>query len=493
MADVIEPKIKPSSDIPHITIDASGTEYKVSVFLFNSNGEIKFVDANAFNEIVLQTIHTTPFLLGTLTLNDELNMVSLNKVDTGFDSLAFSEYNTTSNGQEFVRIKVSSKIPTKVSCQFTDEILLDKIFVIKNKHNSTINNNKLVNYNFVDVIYANLANKKKEWCTDLLNEIIQQGAQPKRGQSKVNSGRALKHIIRYFTEDDTIIDEDNWDDGQGEVYLTLPAGDPAFKAIAEIMKTYVSSDESGGVLTYYNGTFQLQSIRTLINKIYNNTTTKRNAWQALINQNNLGDNFAGGIKIQTNDNRQSYSNKESTNVVGKQFNYIPVDNSNITFIDVQPDATLTSLNKKEITQFDSKTKQVTIHSDQGNITAVTNKSSIESLPDGADQQLNIDENTVYSTEKTRLFKMTDSNTTMYYGTIKLQKQLLESLTKATFAIPGNINMSANKFLYMNIDLNTKNKFANKIPGFWYITKNLTTLSKGTFGSSIECIKLDKPK
>ena len=46
---------------------------------------------------------------------------------------------------------------------------------------------------------------------------------------------------------------------------------------------------------------------------------------------------------------------------------------------------------------------------------------------------------------------------------------------------------------MNVDLNTKNKFANKIPGFWYITKNLRTLSKGTFASSIECVKLDKPK
>ena len=106
MADLVEPKIKPNSDLPHITIDASGTEYKVSVFLFNSNGEIKFIDANSFNSAVFQTIHTTPFLLGTLSLNDELNMVSLNKVDTGFDSLTFSEYNTTSDGQEFLRIKI---------------------------------------------------------------------------------------------------------------------------------------------------------------------------------------------------------------------------------------------------------------------------------------------------------------------------------------------------------------------------------------------------
>ena len=82
---------------------------------------------------------------------------------------------------------------------------------------------------------------------------------------------------------------------------------------------------------------------------------------------------------------------------------------------------------------------------------------------------------------------------MYYGTIYLQKKLFESLTTATFSMPGNIEMCANKCLYMNIDINTKNKFANKIPGFWYITNNITTLTSGQFSSRVECVKLDKPK
>ena len=34
------------------------------------------------------------------------------------------------------------------------------------------------------------------------------------------------------------------------------------------MKTYVSSDESGGILTYYNGKFQLESLRDIFNKVY---------------------------------------------------------------------------------------------------------------------------------------------------------------------------------------------------------------------------------
>jgi hypothetical protein len=166
-----------------------------------------------------------------------------------------------------------------------------------------------------------------------------------RGASPVNSGRALKHILRYFSNDDDIIDEDRWDNGQGKVDYTLPAGQPAFTAISEIMRTYVSSDESGGILTYYNGKFQLQSIRSSINKIYK-SSRPRTASDVLFSKTHLGDNFGGAIKIQTNDNRQSYSNKEAGSILGKEFNYIPVDNSNITFIDTQPDATLNTLKHK---------------------------------------------------------------------------------------------------------------------------------------------------
>ena len=83
--------------------------------------------------------------------------------------------------------------------------------------------------------------------------------------------------------------------------------------------------------------------------------------------------------------------------------------------------------------------------------------------------------------------------TRHLGTIKLQNDLFSNLTKASFTTTGNINLNANKFIYMTIDLKSKNEFAKKIPGFWYITKNLTTLGKSGFASSIECVKLDKPK
>jgi len=485
-------KIKAATENPYVTINANGTDYKVQTYIHNSRGEIKFIDSNAFSGLLFETNYNTPFLLGVLTVNDELNSTVLNKVDLE-DSSPFSELNSYGDGGEFIRVIVKTKSKEKFACDYTDDLVLDKTFVTSKKLNTIQNNIKLVKYYFADVVWSHFQNKNKEWSTDVLNEFKLKNVQMKRGQSKVNSGRALKDILRYFSNDDDIIDEDRWDDGIGKVYYTLPAGSPAFDAIAEIMKTYVSSDESGGILTYFSGKFQLQSIRSSINKIYKSSRPREKATDHIISKTHLGDNFGGAIKIQTNDNRQSYSNKEAGNILGKEFNYIPVDNSNITFVDTQPDATLNTLNKKEVTQFNPKTKQFTIHSHEGTLSAVESKTGLESLPDGKDNKINIDENTNFSNNKSKLFKMTDSNTTMYYGTIKLQKQLLESLTKAKFAMPGMIDMSANKFLYMNVDLNSKNKFANKIPGFWYITKNLTTLSKGTFASNIECVKLDKPK
>ena len=495
MANTPQSKIKATGELPQVTINANGTDYKVSIFLFNARGESRFIDSSSFHAITIETTHNTPFILGHLALTDELNSSALNKVDLGIEerivmkkaSAALSEINNYGDGEEFLRIKITSKSSQVRACTYTDDVILDKIFVIQNKVNTVQNNIKLVLCYFIDVVYTHFAYKKREWSTDLLNEIKLRGDTPRRGQSLVNSGRALKHILKHFSDADDIIDEENWDDGRGTVYYTLPAGEPALNAISEIMKSYVSTDESGGILTYYNGKFQLRSIRSNINKLYK-TTQNKNKKETI-----LSSNFAGAIKIQTGDNRQNYTNKEAVDLFGVGFNYIPVDLKNITFVDMQPNAALTALDKKEVIQFDPVTKQFYFHSDQGTVAALSARSSVQSLPDGNEGQLNIDQSTTFSNTKTKLFKITSNNTVMHSGNIRLQKQLLDSLTKAKFSCLGNIDMSANKFIYMTLNLKNKNKFANKIPGFWYITSNLTTMSKGVYANAIECVKLDKPQ
>lgn len=498
MANVPESNIKATPELPHVTINANGTDYKVSVFLSNNRGEAKFIDSNTFNSIVFESNHNTPFLLGSLYINDMENAVTLSKVDLddiygAATSGSISEFNTYGDGDNFIRVKITSKTSEVVSCNYTDEVILDKIFIVTDQQNTVKDNVKLVVYHFTDIVFRHLSNKLMPWSTDILRETSDQKTQTKWGQSKVNSGRALKSVLRKFTEDDDIIDEENWDDGIGKVYYTLPAGEPAIKAIHQIMKTYVSSDESGGILTHFNGQFQLQSIRSNINKIYKETKTKRTPVQGLLNLSNLGNNFAGGVKIQTDDGRQSYTNKEAGSILGRNFNYIPVNINNIQFTDIQPRATFDTLKKKEVIQFDIKSKQWVFHSDKGTIPVVESKSSIDTLPDGNSNKINIDVNEEFSNVKERLFVLDDENSVMHYGTIKLQRQLLDSLTKANFNCVGNIDMSANKFIYMNIDLNNKNKFAEKIPGFWYITTNLTTIGSSQFSSTIQCVKLDKPK
>jgi hypothetical protein len=490
MADIKQSKIKAVKDFPYVSINANGTDYKVTTFIFNNRGEARYIDSSSLNQIIFETNHNTPFLLGSLSLNNNENSSTLNKVDFGNHAGVLSEVNSYGDGELFIKIIIKTKSSARVACDYTDEVILEKLFVVTDQENTVQNNNKLSVYYFIDVVYTHFANKKQIWNTDLLNEK----AKYRNGYTRVNSGKALKHILIQFSGDDDIIDEKNWDNGQGNLpYYSLPAGEPALTAINEIMKTYVSSDQSGGILTYYNGQFQLQSIRSNTNKIYKNTKQKRNITEGIANIANLGENFAGGVKIQTTDNRQTYTNKEAGSILGKNYSYIPIDINKIQFTDVSPTATLNDLNKKEVIQFDPITKQFHIYSNEGTIQTVEERSSLNALPDGEDNKINIDVNTKFSESKERLFEMTDNNTTLYRGTIKLQKQLLNSLTKANFICNGDINISANKFIYITIDLNNKNTFAKKIPGFWYITKNLTTLASGQYSSAIECVKLDKPK
>ena len=106
--------------------------------------------------------------------------------------------------------------------------------------------------------------------------------------------------------------------------------------------------------------------------------------------------------------------------------------NNIQFTDIQPRATFDTLKKKEVIQFDIKSKQWVFHSDKGTIPVVESKSSIDTLPDGNSNKINIDVNEEFSNVKERLFVLDDENSVMHYGTIKLQRQLLDSLTKANF-------------------------------------------------------------
>ena len=153
---------------------------------------------------------------------------------------------------------------------------------------------------------------------------------------------------------------------------------------------------------------------------------------------------------------------------------------------------MNKLAKNEIIQFNEKEKRFTIHSDEGTLSKVEDITGLENFPNGKNNKINIDENKRYNV-KNKIFKMSDVSSIRHFGTIQLQKQLLNSLSKASFSTPANIDFSANKFLYMTMDLRLKNEYANKLPGFWYITSNITSLRKGEFISTIECVKLDKPK
>jgi len=465
-----------------VSINADGTEYKLEFILFNNHGEARFIGSNCFEGVTFETYQTSPFLMGSLIVVNESNMDSLNKLN--FKS-PVSNINEYGDGGLFLKIKItfvdrSNKIVT----------LMDKFFVVKSKIDTVQNNSKQTVYYFVDIIFNHLNNKRQSWSTDLIGQGLP--GHQSYGNQTVNSGLALKHLLETFTGQKDIIDEANWDFGSGKIYYTLPANVSALVGISEILKTYVSSDSCAGVFTYYNGKFQLKSLKKHITELYNKEPGFDSVGERVLDEIKISNSLAAVFKIETNDTQQQYSNKSTVDLFGKYFNYIPIGLQDIKLKDIQPDSTINKLAKNEVIQFNSKSKQLTIHSDQGTINRVEEVTGLETLPDGKDSKINIDSNKEYNI-KNKMFVLSHEDSTRHLGTIKLQKDLFSNLTKASFTTTGNINFNANKFLYMTIDLSSKNKFAEKLPGFWYITKNITTLSKGKFVSSIECVKLDKPK
>jgi len=466
-------KVLPKQELA-VTVNANGTEYKVVAVVFNSKGEGRFIDSNSFESVSFETYHTSPFLMGTLTTGNESNMDVLNKLDLKSSISSVNEYG---DGKLFLKLKI-----TFLSGQKRNVTLVDKLFVVKNKINTVQGGNRTTAYYFVDVVFNHLKYKRQSWSTDLLDskDRINQ-----YGEQKVNAGRALKHLLETFTEQKDIVDEKNWDFGIGNLYYTLPANTSALTGMSQILSSYVSSDEGSGILTYYNGKFQLKSLKKHIQDLYK-TPDKVN------NNIRISSSLAAIFKLQTNDLQQEYTNSSTVDLFGRSFSYIPLDLKDIKLRDIQPDSTVNKLSKNEVIQFDMLGKEFTFHSDQGIIDRVEKVTGLEALPGGDNNKINIDNNNDYNI-KNKIFALSDEDSTRHLGTIELQKQLLLSLTKATFDTPGNINYCANRFVYMTLDLRSKNEFAKKIPGFWYIISNTTTLKKGEFNSSIECIKLDKPK
>ncbi len=52
MADIKQSKIKAVKDFPYVSINANGTDYKVTTFIFNNRGEARYIDSSSLNQII---------------------------------------------------------------------------------------------------------------------------------------------------------------------------------------------------------------------------------------------------------------------------------------------------------------------------------------------------------------------------------------------------------------------------------------------------------
>ena len=69
---------------PSFRVNADGTDYRVDILMFNSDGELRQISSQSFESISFETMHTTPFLFGRLTLNNNENS-ELNNIIRGID------------------------------------------------------------------------------------------------------------------------------------------------------------------------------------------------------------------------------------------------------------------------------------------------------------------------------------------------------------------------------------------------------------------------
>ena len=489
MANVLTSLFK--GETATVNIKAGGTEYFVNVYFLNSIGEFRSVNSNSFKTITLESDYTTPFLTGKLQVVNNNNEDMFNttpKVDPKVPK-ELTQYSSTYDGQEYLFITISKKRYDKKACKYTDEIMVQKPFVITNTRHSIDANNKILDYFFIDLIAADFLFKKKEWTSNILigkqdNKTVSHMGQE---QLQVKTGSALKRLITDFTDEDTV-NEKIWDHGSSTTSYTLPNQAPAVNGMTYFMSNYISSNKDLGILTYYNGKFQLESLKDIFNKVY-----FKDKDSILFKE-----KFTNAFKIESEDTNVTFTNKEAENLLPPGFEFIPITKANIIFNEPHPESGVTDLIDHSMIEYNTGKKRFNIFNKQGSIKNQTAQfeSYIKTFPDADTSQLNINQNDLYNTNKITKFGMSASASQTAANAdkakISLQRKLLEGLSTCDFTVDGNINLSANKFLYMTFESSNKNIFAEKVPGFWYIISTSTTLTESSFQTKVKCTKFDKP-
>ena len=382
---------------------------------------------------------------------------------------ANTNYDFTGAGGEFIYITIKQQMSS--ARQLT---ILNKTFIVKNIVESMTGNTPMLNYYFADAEFGALSYTRLPWSTNnmqndssLLNDV----------NRKVFVSDAILNLLNTFCKKSNfnIINTDKWDSSITKTEYTLQSNESPLNALNNLMSKYISKENNDmGILLRHGGKFKLQSL----NNIFKYESTP-----------------AASIRINTKDNRSSYTSNETASYFRGKYQLIPVDISNVQFYPKTPDTAVDVIVNHSISSYNTKAKSFNLYNNNGSVINLkkTFNTVISHLPASDTKEVDVDKTNITIANKNQKIVYENSNNSEFLGKTNLQSKLINSADRVSFDIPGNFFPQGGKFIGIESSGIPANKFMKNISGFWFVLQNTTTLTHNAFKTFLVSTKLDKEK
>ena len=278
----------------------------------------------------------------------------------------------------------------------------------------------------------------------------------------------------------------NWDESSSRIEYTLPNNEPPIVALGNLLSKYISKDHNDlGILRLIGGSFRLTSLTNIFKSASKLTNNKSIFYK---------ENFAAGLRLETDDNRYEYSRRQANDLFKNKTILIPLHISNVDIINKQPNTAANVIVDHSIVSYNIGDKAFKLFNSKGSVHTVTKDFTtyVDTLPDSNKKEANVEKSDFTKPNKKLFFNQESKNDSSdAYGKAILQQKILDVSDKISFNIPGNLNIAGAKFVGIELAGLQVNSYLKNLPGFWFVLENVTSIQEGSFQSKIVCSKVDK--
>jgi len=455
-----------------LRITANSTEYLVTIQFVNDKGQTKVIPGQDFKKLTFESSYLTPFMRGRLQLDNKFERSTFQTV-APFKSF---DYNMVTSGGEFIYIAVEQVYNPTTNQKVT---ILSETYIVQNVEIGLNDGQKVLNYFFVNIDYGPLMYTKFPWST---NNYINDATHKSTNDKQILVSDAIKHLLvslyKRESKPESIIDVNNWEESSSKIEYTLKNQQPAIAGLNYLISKYNSKiDHDMGILTKNKGVYQLTSLGKLIK-------------QASLR------NYAGLIRIETEDNRQSYSNTKQTNKPG-----MPAHISKINIIPQKTTVEVDTVIDHSVSSYNFSNKEFNLFNEEGTVNKlkqdILNYANFNLSRLGAtikEAAVNQEPSSLNKSNRVILTAFENEQTqTNYTGRLVLQQKFINCSKKITIPLLGNLYLKGSNFVNLELTGIPFNREMRDISGLWFILQNTTVLRPGVFTSKVICGKLDREK